>query len=455
VCVRIHVCALQQRSARMADAAEEEHALSALAPLPHAVVLLIFALLPVDLRARCACVCRAWRAAVSERSLWTRLDVSRTSGVTARVTDALLREAAARAGGALQALDVSGRRRVSHEALLTVVTANAATLRELRVCHGVRLNVNFNPAVVSSVPLGHVEALLRAAPQLRVLELDVACDSIADARRALCAEGLLSPLCAHGLRVYFIGAAEAEVLVLAADVAAHAWLKELNLLGALPTRAALDAVVDAALARRLSSIEFSSCRLSPASAPSLARLLTGSTITELSIWGNNARLLDAPAAVLLADALHANAILTALHLHVARLWDDVAAACTLLGALTAHPSLRTLSVSENSAALHTEAERTAAGAALGALLAANAPALTELDISVGGLGDAGLAPLLQALPRNTRLRTLKCATSFMTDVFATNTLLPAVRANTSLRELHADAGILACVEAMELVSERS
>jgi predicted nucleic acid-binding protein len=54
-------------------------------------------------------VCRSWRAALEERSLWLRLDLS-ASGVSPKraVTDALLHAAAARAGGELLTLDISG-----------------------------------------------------------------------------------------------------------------------------------------------------------------------------------------------------------------------------------------------------------------------------------------------------------------------------------------------------------
>jgi hypothetical protein len=441
-----------RRSARVA--AVVERATTVLPPLLHAVVLHIFAQLPADLRARCACVCRGWRAAVSERSLWMRLDVSRTSGISVAVTDALLRGAAARAGGALQTLDVSGSWRVSHEALLAVATANANALRELRVCHGVRLNVNVDPVIVSAVPLGHVEALLRAGPQLRVLEADVVCGSLVDVHCMLHPdEGLLSPLRVHGLRAGLFGAAEADFLALAADIASHAWLQELCVTARLRTQAALDAVVDGALARRLTAVSFAGCGLTPAAAPALARLLGGSAFSDLAVWGGATALLDAPAAALLADALRANSTLTALRLQSLRLWDDVAAAATLLGALTAHSSLRTLSLVGDAAI--NEADRAVAGAALGALLAANAPALTELNISFCGLGAAGMAPLLQALAANTRLRTLNCTANNMTEAFAAAVLLPAVRANTSLRELHADANTAGCVEAMQLVRDRA
>jgi hypothetical protein len=67
-----------RRSARVA--AEAERATTALSPLPLAVVLHIFSLLPVDCRLRCLEVCRGWRSVLSEHSLWTRLDLTAASG---------------------------------------------------------------------------------------------------------------------------------------------------------------------------------------------------------------------------------------------------------------------------------------------------------------------------------------------------------------------------------------
>jgi hypothetical protein len=251
----------------MADDGAVEDISSALAPLPPAIVLFIFAQLPVDLRARCACVCRGWRATLSERSLWTRLDVSRTSGVTKRVTDELLRGAAARAGGELQALDVSGCLALSHEALLAVATANADSLRELRHAATASAKTLYHVALANPLSLEDAQALLRAAPRLRVLDADVGCGIVADARRALRAEeGLLAPLRAHGLRLwdplgrrYFDpngAGTEADVLALAADVAGHAWLQELCLHGrrcsrrCRPTRTCARSSAPAATSRR-------------------------------------------------------------------------------------------------------------------------------------------------------------------------------------------------------------
>jgi hypothetical protein len=416
----------------MADADEEDDP-SALALLPHAVVLSIFAQLPVDLRARCACVCRGWRAALCERALWTRLDVSGTSGVAA-VTDALLRGAAARAGGALEALDASGSFDVSREALLEVAAANGGALRQLRmrhgVCHSGRLHANL-------LQLGDAQALLRAAPLLQLLDADVSCDTVADAQILLRSEGLLAPLRVRGLRVHIGGVAEAEVLALVADMASHAWLQHLCLLGAAQTRAALDAVLDVALARRFQALQCVQCGLCAATAPALARQLRGGAVSELIVWGygDGTELLDdAPAAALLAEALRANATLTSLQLGSVGLWYDVAAARVLLGALAEHPRLRVLQLPGNMVN-DGAADRGAAGAALAALLAANAPALTELDVSYCNLGEAGLRPLLAALPANTHLRTLNCASNDITEAFAADVLLPAVRASGSLRAL--------------------
>jgi hypothetical protein len=128
-----------RRSASVADAparereAAAQHAAAALAPLPLALVLHILSLLPVDARLRCAEVCRSWRAALEERSLWIRLDLT-ASGVSLKREATLLLAAAARAGGQLVALDVCGCESVTFDALLAVVTANGAALRELRTC---------------------------------------------------------------------------------------------------------------------------------------------------------------------------------------------------------------------------------------------------------------------------------------------------------------------------------
>jgi hypothetical protein len=416
-----------RRSARVAAAAER--ATTALSPLPLSVVLHIFSLLPVDCRLRCAEVCRGWRSVLTERSLWTRLDLSATSGVVVRAPpnfnelDALLRCAAVRSGGALQSLHINGGC-VTHEALLEVVAANAGALGELHARDDVHW-IGFSTA--------EGEALLAAAPLLRVFGTGMYCtdEDAQVARRALRNEAPFGLLRVHSLYAE-VGGDEAGVVAFAADVAAHASLRGLMLVGApLSTAAALDAVVDAALARRMQTVALNDCSLTAASAPALARLLRSDALTTLECVGNT-NLLDAPAAAELAAALRANATLTALKLCDAGVFGDAAAAAALLGALSGHAHLRLLWLERTRVAA---AGQAAAGAALGALVAADAPALTELNVSGCALGEDGLRALVAALPRNTHLRTLHCYGNGMSDAFARGVLLPAVRANTSLRRV--------------------
>ncbi len=113
-------------------------------------------------------------------------------------------------------------------------------------------------------------------------------------------------------------------------------------------------------------------------------------------------------------------------------FDDAGARAALIGALSGHASLRVLSLLRNSVAA---ANQAAAGAALGALLAANAPALTQLNVQWCGLGDGGLRPLCDALSHNTHLQELDCSNNGISDAVARDVLLPAVRASASLRKL--------------------
>jgi hypothetical protein len=410
----------------MAAVVEPEPDDLTLTALPPVLVLHVFSLLPVDARARAACVCRGWRTTLDQRCLWTRLDLSPSSGVAVGVMDAALAGAARKARGQLTALDVSGCARVSFDALLAVLRANAGALRELRV--GARQH-----ASPQNLDADRVERLLQAAPQLVACHADAyGFSSVADACRMLRNEPPFQPLRLRALSVDFVARFddEASVLELAADLAAHAWLKHVELGHApLTTLAVLNAVVDAALARQLVSLQLWGCRLSPASAPPLVRLLGSSTLAELTILQRN-HLMDGPSAALVGDALRANSALTSLSLR-AELWHDMDAAAALLGALTGHNTLRTLNLSSNDAWRGAPA----ADAALGALIAANAPALTELDVSWSRLGDAGLHPLFEALPHNTHLRTLDVTGNNVSAACARDVLLPAVRANTSLRKL--------------------
>jgi hypothetical protein len=144
-------------------------------------------------------------------------------------------------------------------------------------------------------------------------------------------------------------------------------------------------------------------------------------------------LFNEPAGLFIGNALRHNATLTSATFKFIRLFNEPAAAAALLGALTGHPSLRKLDVSFNCAGFLAAPVVAAAGAALAALVAANAPALQELHMRYCRLGDAGLAPLADALAHNTHLRVLDCHENELSDAFMRDRLLPAVRANPWLK----------------------
>jgi hypothetical protein len=417
------------QSTAAADVADEAPPATTIASLPHELLARVLARVPVDTRLRCCEVSAGWcDFLASERSLWTALDFSPSSGVTHRVTDALLRAAAAKAGGALTSLDLPFRMgaSVSHKELLEVVTVNADSLLEAR-------------ALALTFFEDDVERLLRAAPRLRLLVADVECN-MDDAARMLRNEGLFQPLRVRKLNVWPEEHDVAALQALAAALAVHAAPVECIVFEktALDAPDVLDALVDAAVVNGLSTCTFDFCCLSPASVPSLVRLLgSGGALTSLNIIDSDphfqGELLDTPAAVLLGGALRTHSTFEELALITTDLWCDADAATILLTSLVAHPTLRKLDVSLNNAAEH----GACAGTALFALVAANAPALTELDVSYCHLGDEGLRPLFEALPRNRHLRTLTCHNNDMSEAFAHDVLLPAMRANTSLTTLEA------------------
>jgi hypothetical protein len=213
----------------------------------------------------------------------------------------------------------------------------------------------------------------------------------------------------------------------------------------------MGALVDAALARQLRELFLSSCT-PPAAAP-LARLLAeGSLAHHLIVYQSDpvagAPLFDAAGEALIAQALRVNTTLTKLVICQAFL-----GALELVGALVGHPSLCELDFTRADVAT----DGVALGAALGALIAADAPALHTLDCTCKNIGDAGLTPIVQALALNRHLHTLKIVVNDMSDAFAREQLLPAVRANTTLRALECCSGgryWLAAVEAEELVRRR-
>jgi hypothetical protein len=413
--------------------------------LPLALLLVIFALLPADARLRSAAVCRAWRAALADPALWARLALP-----AGRASDALLRTAVGRARGALRSLDLSACDTISHATLIAVVTASGATLRELRLR---RPDECAEPGQFRDYE--RVAALCCAAPQLQLFSIrDVTCV----AEHAIPLLRNEPPFAAVRLRrLHAVWFHAASVLALAAALPAHASLASLFVDHApLDAPGCLDALVHAVVAcRALRALTFSGCdlALAPAAAPALARLLAAGALASLCLCNEPPLLRRGGAAAALAAALAASSTLTQLSLNDVGLFADPAATAALLRALRAHPRLRSLQLQQNALAESDDAARAAAGAALAELLS-HATALQHLDLSACRLGDAGLAPLAAALRSNThsattQLQSLFCGGNAVSDAFAREQLLPAVRASAAVRELRVGAHLRRQWDAVE------
>ena len=400
------------------------------AHLPLAVALHIFSYVPLFARARAALVCRAWRDTVADARLWTVLDLSPASGVAQPVSDATLSGAAALARGQLTVLRLDDCRGLTDEARLEVVQANAECLRELSC------QFEYDHEDLTSV---HVEHLVAVAPQLVTFKVDVSTESMVAVFPMLKNE---APFGALQLRRLFLAEdrttpppGDVEVLEFCSAVSTHVSLNQLVLCDVpLGTPAAINALSAALLACKLRELRLNACLLSPASVPALERLIRGGVLESLIVVNENeGPLLHGAAAVQLADALAVSRTLTRLGLSSTYFWHDADAAAAIMRALTGHPRIQQLDLSFNA-----PEDDVQAGVALGALIAANTAALTSLSVWSSDLGDAGLGPLFDALPRNSHLRELNCAVTGMSAAFARDVFLPAVRANT-LRKLDASA----------------
>jgi hypothetical protein len=195
-------------------------------------------------------------------------------------------------------------------------------------------------------------------------------------------------------------------------------------------------LVDALLSLpSLRCVDFGFC---PVTASMLAGLLRCPTLKSLLAFapvpGITPLLNSAASTAMLCNALRANMQLQELQLNNVDLWRNIGAATSLLTALETHPSLQTLRLGMNRPR-HVHA----VGAALGALIA-HSPKLQLLDIMFCRLGDAGMGPIMDALPHARCLHMLECRENHMSRHFARTRMLPAVRACAPLRQLEATSG---------------
>jgi hypothetical protein len=374
--------------------------------LPEPVLRVIVLALPVDARARAACVCRSWRAFLADPSLWLQLDLTEAGGVAAvRVTENLVRGAVARAAGNLRVLSLD-----DEDLLVKVIGSDGAQLQQVNT--GISLSV------------ARLAASLAAAPRLQVLNADV---------RGCCTELLpvlrhdppYRPLRIRFLEVAYEGAPPVDVLALAAAVAAYEPLKDLGVVKMEFARG-LNALVDAAAERRVSCLALVRCRMDDETVPALARLLLRGSLDRLIVSCDGlptqeARMLE------LCAALRACHMLEDLKLSLNPLGGANCRVVTeLLDAAASLPALSELNLRASIVQ-----DTVAFGHALGALLRANLPSLRRLGVSCCELGDEGLAPLLDGLAANTHLRELDCKDNDASEAFERDRLTPALAAQAA------------------------
>ena len=316
-----------------------------LAPLFPELVALVFQRVPVDTRLRCREVSRGWRAFLADARHWQVLDLSLSSGV-ARRSPALLRAASERVRGTLRELDVSGwfnlvaawgEEALYSEQLLPVLRANAASLLELRAWRPVDSEGGRLATAAT------VEQMLASAPRLRLLECDAFLleDEARGPLPRLLREPQFAPLRLQTLQMD-VGDVQLppDAQALAAWAAAHASLKRLFLSSVLlDSEPALATVADLAMSQ-LQRLSLHGCHLSPASLPSLTRMLASASLTDLCIGEYNAPLLVGAVVPGFCTALRDSRLVT-LKLIAVRLWESLADGLAVFAACTSHPTLRT------------------------------------------------------------------------------------------------------------------
>jgi hypothetical protein len=454
---------------------------------------------------------------VAEPSLWERLDLSAGGGLTCTLGEAALRGALARSRGGLRFLDISGHAytpggwgaqgwsewfyghyawnvgalppeiqqefqdftgpaytgvEFSRERFWALLRAHGPSrlgrggaLAAALEAHGGALCELVATTTCNYLQPLQVSALLEAAPsslRMLVTDLEVHMDTAVPMLRN---EPPYGPLRLRNLSVLPEGLAEPPPMdALFAAVAAHPSLRDLK----VPTYTAADlaALADAAVTIRLPTLRLLLGDLGADDVSILARLLRDGALETLHLRFSYMRD-DLPGLGELADALRQCTTLKQLELHgspmqFAGLRRNNESLALLFAAVEAHSSLCVLD-------LHSTGLGHDAHAALAAVVAADAPALHELrlksEISSVTRDISQLPLLIEALPRNTHLRTLDFDGMVCEHGFAQRCLLPAVRANTSLRRLRLLNGLAygtyslppspAVQEAMDLVAARA
>ena len=423
-----------------------------------ALILLAFLMrLPVDARLRAREVSRGCRTLLNEPRFWTVLDFSRGSGVEARVSRALLFAAGERGRGHLHTLNLTGVGGLSYEDLAQFVAAQGQSLRSVTVLEWLMISAD------------SVTRLCRSAP-LCTLRCGVYCSGPAEALPLLRCEAPCAQL--HVVKLWVSGFYNNEhaVLDLAAALPSHSGKIKVLTVREAPLG---NGVVAAALIRsiaeaRVSNVTFDYCHIAPASLSGLTWLLEDGCLERLHINNRHALFEEGPDLTAFCHALRGST-LQKLELESCGMWQDPAAAGELLASLVGHPTLQELSLHYERVGDTDDARRTA-GEQLASLITHNS-ALQKLTLCGSNLGEAGLLPIFEALRRSSTLKELLYRMSYAAedgggydyDVdierdFARDVILPALRANTSLRTLsfgHYDVPLPELVEAQAIVAART
>ena len=271
------------------------------------VLSLLMPLLPLDARARAACVCRAWRVATAAPPLWEELSFERCA---AGVSDAALAALCARAGAALREL------RLDSDACTGVTSAGMPAALRDGGCTGVRrlwgpprdeysaerwtkelLTTEMVQQLAVACPmmehaacsvrchLSHAAAVVTALPG----PLELTCDSFSDAGATQLAERLRASTALTSLDLSFNSIGDAAMTNLAECLRFNATLTTLVLAGNRigdtgATRLAESLRINATLTR----LNLSFNEIGAAGATQLAESLRNNiTLTSFSLSLNN------------------------------------------------------------------------------------------------------------------------------------------------------------------------
>ena len=350
---------------------------------------LVLSRLPLELRARAACVSRDWRDAAAHPSLWTQLNLEQCD---ARVDDEALKQLLAHAGATLRTLSVdSSPFRFSELTAAGVVAA----LRD-GGCIGVKRLKVYNRTSLNHAcvfPLTSVQELAAACPALEFSDCAVRC-SLEEA--ATVSNALPGPL-----SIVVTGGGAVNLQQLQEFLIANAQLATLG------------------------TLDFREVSVGTAGATHLAAFLgVNSSLTRLSLVGNE---IGDDGVALLAGALHSNAALEELVLT----GNDIShVGATALGAsLCSNTTLKLLflngnPVSDAGAVRFAECLRVNdtlqhlslsncrihdAGATQVAVCLRNNSALTKLSLAKNSVGHAGATELANCLRFNSTLTDLSLA----------------------------------------------